>query len=123
MRDNRSYIIKKILKQKYPDSTFRVRIEKYSGGESIEVYTDLIKFPDYNRLTHLEFKLAKEGLTGDDLIEYHNIKELNENNNKIEQEIKQLLKEFYHVNRDMFGEILLGVGNTYLFINPMERLP
>ena len=33
--DKRAIEIKRILKKQYPEATFRVRIEKYSGGETI----------------------------------------------------------------------------------------
>jgi hypothetical protein len=40
MRDKRSIQIKKLLRKKYPYQTCRVRIDKYSLGETIYVYTD-----------------------------------------------------------------------------------
>ena len=119
MRDKRSYQIKKILKNKFPDSKFKVKIDKYSMGESIYIYADLIKqIP--NGFFDLEWKRrVGEHLSAEEYELYKKGKMILENNNQIEQEIKQLLKTFWHVDYDEYTHEILSGGNTFLFV---ERL-
>lgn len=105
MKETRSFEIKKILKKEYPDNQFKVRIEKYSMGETIRVYTD--------RVIEFENKKAEYQMNEDEKQERQEITELN---HKIKNEIQALLKDFSHVDRcEITGEILSG-GNTYLFV-------
>ena len=104
MKDKRSYEIKTVLKKYYPEAIFRVKIDKYSMGESINIKTDLKKeYPD-----DVDFRnLTPECLA------------IKEHNEKITQEIETLLKDFWHLDRDpITGEILAG-GNTYLFVDSL----
>lgn len=97
MRDTRSSEIKKILKKEYPNAKFSVRIDKYSMGESINISTDLV---------------AREVLTlpnGEEVNGYAQ-KTIDTIHN-----IERMLKDFKHVDRDDYGEILSG-GNTFLFV-------
>mgnify|MGYP000920508740 FL=1 len=117
MKDNRSNVIKSILKENFKDASFRVRIKKYSGGESIWIYTDLI--PEYTNEEVDAYTIYASGRA-----EYidNTLKstiEKTEKSKEIRQKINCLLKDFYHVDRDQFGEILSG-GNTYLFICPLK---
>jgi len=120
MRDNRSYLIKKILKQKYPNAKFKVRIEKYTLGESINVYTNLLHDVDYNEKYELEQKMRINGLAGKDLQAYKNIRNKIQRNSEINNSIRTLLKDYYHVNYDEWGNILAG-GNTYLHIDILRE--
>jgi len=104
MRDQRSQEIKKILKKCYPDAQFKVRINKYSMGESIHIYTDLlIILPN----KPVEEYTEKENIEREKSMAF----------NQTERErIQNLLSEFSHIDRcDITGEILSG-GNTYLFV-------
>lgn len=101
MRDQRGYEIKKLIKSKYPKAQVRVRIDKYSMGESINVNTDLVKRdrqPDPRGYGYIE-PFTKEGK--------ENLDALN-----------VLLRKYSRVDRDEFGDILSG-GNTFLFIEAL----
>lgn len=112
--------IKRILKRRYPDAKFRIRTKNYSGGKSIYIYTSLIKEVDYNRMRELENTLRKEGLYGKEIEEYREFKRKIEENQKIEREIKTLLKDFWEVDYDEFsGEVLQG-ANCFLFVEKLK---
>ena len=102
MKDNRSIQIKRLLRQHYPDAKVRVKIQKYSLGESIHVYTDLMPqrpwTANYNDPEMQEYKIKWQS---------------------VKDELEKLLKDFSHVDRDDFGNIL-GGGNIYLFIEPLK---
>src|SRR5687768_6554665 len=101
MRDARSTEIKKLLKKYYPNAQVKVRIHKYSGGESINVRTNAFKieqFPDP---------------TG-----YGYINRPSEQSQTNRDHIKSLLSSYQSIDRDEWGEILSG-GNTYLFIDEL----
>ncbi len=98
MRDTRSHEIKKLLKKSYPNATFKVFIDKYSMGESINVRTDAFKIDQ-----------------APDPRGYGYVMQATEENDQIRKNIKSLLSEYESVDRDQTGEILSG-GNTYLFV-------
>lgn len=101
MKDTRGFEIKKLLKSKYPNNQFRVRLHKYSMGESIYVNTDLIvrqRIPDPRGYGYTE--------------------PFTDESNKRMAELKELLRDYESVDRDQWGEILSG-GNTYLFIESL----
>jgi hypothetical protein len=100
MRDTRSTEIKKILKNAYPEAQFRVRIHKYSMGESIHVNTDLIK----------REKVSEE--FGVDIIGY------SKKATEVLGHIETLLRGYESIDRDQWGDIL-GGGNTFLFIEEL----
>jgi len=116
MKDMRSYEIKKILKKKYPGSVFRVRIDKYSLGESINIYTDLLQqLPERFNQICWKIEIGEEETTEEERRIYFEGRRILEENKKYEDEIKSILKDFWHINYDEMGEILNG-GNTYLYI-------
>lgn len=102
MRDSRSHEIKKLLKKHYPKATFRVRIDKYSMGESINVATDAFKIDQVP-----------------DPRGYGYVNQISDVDELIRGHIKQLLHSYESVDRDQWGEILAG-GNTYLFIDTLN---
>ncbi|RLG17293.1 hypothetical protein DRN75_03865 [Nanoarchaeota archaeon] len=119
--DNNTPMIKKILKQNFPKAVFKVKTERYAGGKTIHIYTDLIKEIDYNRKRELEMKLEEEGLTIKEWGELTRICMMIEENRKIEAKIKDLLKDFWQVHYDeLTGEILQGI-NCFLCVESIER--
>ena len=116
--DKRAIEIKSILKKQYPEATFRVRIEKYSGGETIYIYTDLVKeFTPEEAEAHW---LYNTGQVTEITEVVERMKKKKARNKKIDQDIHRLLKDYYHIAYDEYsGEVLLG-GNTYLDILPKE---
>lgn len=105
MRDKRAYEIKRILKKAYPEATFRVKIDKYSMGESINVYTSLID--------------DIRGMTEKEKIDYK-INNNSEPYNDLLTCLRKELKGYENIFRDeITGEILSG-GNTYLFFGGIE---
>jgi len=122
-RDRRNYEIKGIFKKKYPNAKIKVRIQKYSGGESINVYTDLLKDP-YNTLpefNHIQWKRrVGQNLSQEEYKIYKKGSEMWDKMKEKEREIKILLSDFSYVSRDQFGEVLSG-GNTFLFVEPLEK--
>lgn len=103
MRDTRSYEIKRLLKKHYPNAQVKVRIDKYSMGESINVKTDA-------------FVIGKKP----DPRGWGYVYDVTDKDEKIRQNIKKLLSCYESVDRDQWGEILSG-GNTYLFIDSMNK--
>lgn len=120
--DNRSTRIKQILRQHYPLSTHRVRIEKYSGGECIYIKTSALNPPEYQIYNQLNDKLRSEGLNEEENTLYEATKKQNERYNEKQDSIKKLLNEFWHVDRDDQGEILAG-GNSYIDVESLEVYP
>jgi len=119
MRDTRYAQIKKILREHFPGATFRVKIDKWSTGESISVYTDLIKeWTDED--VHNQWLVAS-GRVIETTPEIKKTLNKAEHNRQVTQEIKEILKDFWHVDRDeITGEILAG-GNTYLTVRGERR--
>ncbi len=117
MRDNRSYKIKRILKNKFKNAKFKVRIEKYAGGESIHIYTDLLN--DLKEYTQLELKLRKGEKI--DMDKYLEEEKKFKKNEEIINEIKKLLKDFYHIRYDEYTREILSGGNTILFVERLEE--
>jgi len=114
--DKRYVEIKKLLGKEFPKAKFKVKISKYSLGESINIYTDLM--PEW---------------TAEDSDNYwklsgHIVDEITDSIKKTVGKIEtaRLLRErigellFWHVDRDAFGEIL-GGGNSYLHIERLEE--
>jgi hypothetical protein len=102
MKDTRSNEIKKILKKEFPEAKVRVRIHKYSMGESIYVNTDLIEWVKVvDESNYTGFSQRKTEQSRDN-----------------ESTIKDLLRSFERVDRDQWGDILSG-GNTFLFIESL----
>lgn len=118
MNDKRSFEIKKILAKHFPNFRFKVRIEKYSGGESINVYTNLLKkrvFSDAVWRVNANANYSEQ-----DMQEYLKDKEKSAQNEQKEREIKELIGQHEKVDYDtQTGEVLQG-GNTFLFIEAME---
>lgn len=101
MKDKRSFEIKRILRFRYSEAKFKVRIDKYSMGETIYINTDLIK---RQRI--------------DDPSGYGYIETFTEESKDRLREMNQLLKDYESVDRDESGDILSG-GNTFLFIEAL----
>ncbi len=99
----RSTEIKKLLKSEFPDAIFKVRIHKYSMGESINVNTDLLQ-------------REKVEDTGSYL--GYSMKMTDQSKRNLEQ-IKNLIGDHEHLDRDESGDILSG-GNTFLFIETLN---
>lgn len=114
--ENNTPTIKKLLKMHFPTATFRIKTKNFSGGKSIDIYTDLIKPIDYDKKRELELKLQNEGLEEAEWQELQNINKAIEYNQDVEQNIKALLKPFWSVDYDEFsGEILQG-ANCFLSV-------
>jgi len=113
--ENNTNKIKKILKKEFKDNTFKIRTKNYTGGKSIWIYTDAIK--NTERLFELKRKL-NTGLNEKERQEWNELTKTREKNREVEKKIKELLKEFYEVDYNEFGEIMAG-GNCYLFIEPL----
>ena len=118
MRDQRGREIKRLLQSLYPSAQFQVRLEKYSMGESIHVYTDLLKeagwtddicridqaMRNHNDVSEGDYKALKA------------YQEQTEKNNQTTRRLRADLSGYERVDRDERGEILSG-GNTYLHIS------
>ena len=121
-RDNRGQLIKKLLKSKFPGANFRVRLEKYSMGESINIHTDLIKPYVSTAIIWRAEAMLKNGGLPHDSEEYKAYSENRanlENNKKVEADIKSLVGNYESIDYDpSSGEILSG-GNTYMFVNKL----
>jgi len=116
---NNTPLIKQTLKRHFPKAKFKIKTRNSSLSKSIYIYTDLIQDYDYAKFRNLELKLQNEGLVNKEAEEYHKIKELIWQNRTIEQKIKTILKDFWHIDYDkLTGEILSG-GNCYLFIEKL----
>jgi hypothetical protein len=112
-RDTRSAEMKKILKKKFPDYVFKVKTNKYSMGESFNVYTDML--PE-----HPGRKVNKSyhDLEGIDRLEFDLF---TEERQRIEKMIKELVGHHESIDRcPMTGEILSG-GNTFMFIERLQK--
>lgn len=70
---NNTPAIKRILKERFPRATFRIRTQNFSGGKSIDIYTDLFRKIDYDRKRELEFKLQDQGLDNEEYKELQRI--------------------------------------------------
>lgn len=100
MRDNRSFIIKQLLKKYYPNAKFEIRISKYSMGESINIRTNAFKIDQVP-----------------DPRGYGFINQASEQDATTRTHIKGLLTGFENIDRDPgTGEVLCG-GNTFLFLS------
>jgi len=118
---NNTPAIKRILKERFPRATFRIRTQNFSGGKSIDIYTDLFRKIDYDRKRELEFKLQDQGLDNEEYKELQRIERDIAWNRSLEGNIKKLLKDFWSVDYDEFtGEVLSG-GNCYLSVEPLDR--
>ncbi len=114
--ENNTPTIKKLLKENFPKATFRIKTKNFSGGKSIDIYTDLIKPVDYDKKRELEIKLQNEGLDIEEYKKLQRIERVITWNNLVEQKIKSLLKDFWSVDYDEFsGEILQG-ANCFLSV-------
>lgn len=101
MRDTRSSEIKKLLKKYYPNAIFKVRIHKYSMGESIYVTTNAFTFEIVP-----------------DPVGYGSIRKMSEQDRENKHYIEKLLQDYESVDRDESGDILSG-GNTFLFVESL----
>ena len=122
-RDTRGTEIKRLLQRQYPQASFRVRLSKYSMGESIHVKTDLLlAYPDDPRQTWLDLDNRSrrgEVLTPTEWAQLHEHHRIRTANNETSDTLSRLLRAYESIDRDsVTGEILSG-GNTYVFI---ERL-
>ncbi len=116
-RDDRGKKIKDILRSAYPGREFRVRLEKYSMGESIHVYTDMLL-----NLTQEESDNNWKERAGQphDWKLAESWKKKMEHDKKITDDIENLLKDFWHIRYDEYSGEILGGGNTYLHVNRFE---
>lgn len=120
-RDTRSTEIKRLLKGRFPSSTFRVRINKYSGGESINIETDLLKPYLTQDMRVWRAERDFNGCSDDDRAYYKAFKDRMEARDLAERAIKDVVGHFKKVDRDDQGDILLG-GNTFLFIESLQTV-
>lgn len=119
-RDTRGQEIKRLLAAQYPTAHFRVRLHKFSMGESIHVKTDLLKESPYSHdIYALDCRQNRgEHLTEDEYTRWMAYRTVLAHNRQMSQDIRTHLIRYESIDRDQFGEIL-GGGNTYLNI---ERL-
>lgn len=116
MIDKRSYEIKRKLKETFKGHEFKVKIEKYSMGESIKIRTNLLTEVKYTDAVWRVQNTKQYSET--DMNEYVKFKKAWEAHNKKELEVKNLLRQFEKVSYDERGDILEGC-NTYLFVQPL----
>lgn len=105
----------------FPEGQFRVKIHKYSLGENIQVYTDLIKDTYDSAMNDLKwrFEVAHKALTPEEWQALKDYEKRQEENNKMKDAVKNLVNDFEHIDRDSItGEILSG-GNTYMDVSPL----
>lgn len=123
-RDTRGTEIKRLLQGLYPHAQFRVRLEKYSMGESIHVYTDLLEEGQWSEdMWKIESQMKNhEDVSEGDYKAYQAYKAMLLKNTETQRKLKADLVAFEHVDRDSQGEIL-GGGNTYLHIHRLTVTP
>jgi hypothetical protein len=118
MKDKRSYEIKKILKKEFPNNEFKVRIDKRSFTTSIDIYTDAVKFLwQNNAVWRVE---ANANPTQEDYDEYFKYKKDFEKNKEIEEKIRNLVGHYEKIHYDEYTGEILGGGNTFVFIKPLN---
>ena len=121
-RSRVGFEVKKRLLKVFPNNKFFCREEVYSLGSTIHIRTDLVRdlsSEEYNERRCLRDKLGNEGL---DVVEHDRLLFLDSVlvvRREIEGRIKCLISDFWHVDYDESGEIL-GGGNTYVSIAPLE---
>ena len=117
-RDTRGTEIKRLLKALYPTAQFQVRLHKYSMGESINVYTDLLEAGQYaDDIWTTENRMrVQESVTDAEYQAYQAYKAMLLKNTETTRRLRADLSGYERVDRDERGEILSG-GNTYLHIS------
>lgn len=114
--------MKKILNEVFSEGTFKVRKRSSNLHRSFTVYTDLFENPDRQRFRELRQEMNEGGIRGEKLEEYNEIEEQVDHDKELERKIKDLLRDWEEIRRDnATGEILSG-GNSYLFVERLERL-
>lgn len=125
-RDSRSIIIKNALATAFPNYQFRVRVEKYSGGESINIKTNyLLPFlPHSDAVWRVG---ANANPSSADYDEYNKYRRRIEENKKREEEVYEVIKSLKNtailedIHYDEFsGDVLQG-ANRYVFIRPLNQ--
>lgn len=113
MTDNRGREIKKMLIKAFPNGDFRVRLHKYSMGESINIKTNLLKYGWQECLNHGKLENGAYCYKCSTPSRYINPTV------EIEKQIKSMVSKYESIDRDeATGEILSG-GNTYVFVDPI----
>ena len=117
-RDTRGTEIKQLLRSLYPQAQFQVRLHKYSMGESINVYTDLLEAGQYSEdIWTTESRMRQQESVSDaEYQAYQAYKAMLLKNTETTRRLRADLSGYERVDRDERGEILSG-GNTYLHIS------
>lgn len=110
--------MKAILKKAFPNNKFSIRTQHYSMGCTIHLRTDLLKDYKYGEgARKVEYNLSP---TKTDFEEYDAYVLARKESRDLEDKLKVLLCDFWHVDYDPSTGEILGGGNTYLSISPME---
>jgi len=120
MNDKTSFEIKRKLKQAFPNETFSVRIDKYSGGSCIYVKTSALqKHPEH---TDAVWRVEVNSNPNDeDKQEYFEYKKKREEFLEKESKIREVIQEYEKVSYDQYsGEILSGC-NTFIDIRGLFK--
>ena len=118
-RDMRSNEIKAILKKEFPKNNFRVKIDKYSMGESININTDLIESAPKDEYKVIN-NYAKEYSAEEQLQAEREARARRDRNQQVTKKIETLLQDYWRVDKDAQGEILAG-GNTFIGVSSLEN--
>lgn len=111
--------MKRILREEYPNSQFKVRKKTGSMSKSFKVYTDLLNENiNYEKFRKLK---RKDKLTEEEHKKFEELKGKIDKNKEIEKKIKELLSEFENVDRDERTHEVLSGGNTFLFIENWKK--
>lgn len=116
-RDTRAAAIKRVLKPHFP--LVRVRFHKYNMGESIYIHTGVMRSwsEEVNQAWWKAHLVNPPPLTEQEQALVQERREAQEHNDRITQQVRQLVGSYEQIDRDeTTGEILSG-GNTYMHIS------
>jgi len=120
-RDMRSYEIRRKLEMAFPNYTFRVKCKKYAGGESFEIYTDMLNIPFEHTTAVWRAERDFNNATEEEKAEFLSYRKRLEENKKAEEKIMGVVKDYEKIDYDKAsGEILSG-GNTFVFVHYLKK--
>ena len=107
-RDTRGTEIKRLLKSLYPTAQFQVRLNKYSMGESINVYTDLLKEAGWtDEICRIDQAMRNhEDVSEGDYKALKAYQDQTAKNNETARRLRTDLSGYEHIDRDSQREAI-----------------